>query len=70
MGLLNGKVSKRKLVKSITTKLPDNVEEIDGKYYKDGKELKSRQLTFWEAFEKHYKDLVPDSDYDEYREKK
>lgn len=52
MGLLNGKVNKRKLVKSITTKLPDNVEEIDGKYYKDGKELKSRQLTFDELLEK------------------
>lgn len=54
MRLLNGKVSKRKLVKSITTKLPDDVEEIDGKYYKGGKVLKSRQLAFDELLEKKY----------------
>ena len=51
MGLLNGRISKRKLVKSITTKLPDNVEKIEGKYYKGGKELKSRQLSFDELLE-------------------
>ena len=45
-----GKISNRGFVSRLSNEPPKGITEIDGKFYKDGKELKMKKVPFNEFF--------------------